>query len=266
MTPATAMGIGGFEFEDSSGLEAQYLLGSPFAQSESPGIHQVTWTLNVERMQTTALLLKSLRNVGTGMPWLTLGLGKQYDDGSKTAKQIQDCKINTTEFTATAGGYVSFTHSGLGGLVTNLTTLSPANLTTPPYRWYELVLTRNGVAFGCCRSLRVSMNHNLDAQVCIPGAAPATDPRGNTFLTEGNETTTVEFERSDSPGDNMQASTYTPFDIVLVGTTTATPVQTFTLTLANCTPVSERQAVAPATDYSHRIIYAARSWNLTSTP
>lgn len=219
VTPATACGIFAVSnVQKSNNLDLRGP-GSPNFVARKGGSIYSEWSMRSPSLQTGSktLLTKAVRASGV-VPMITLGFGYS-DDGTPTrsADQIQDCKIGSMSLglDASSGhGPLTCELSGVGGLITVLTTLAPATLSTTPWMTYEGVLTKGGSAYPV-RTWNVNVEQNLSRDHVIPGATPSTFVRGHTYLTEHDETISGSVSRYIRQGDSQQAATITSSAMVL---------------------------------------------------
>jgi hypothetical protein len=216
VTPATSPGIVSFDVVNTADLRSIFGVGSPNALFLKPGINSVNWSINSAAIQTKAFLELAERASGI-LPYLTLGFGVDYDTGASWAWQVQDAKAGQLDVSLDAGGLLSGSISGIGGLITVVTTLASANLSEAPLMSYEGVMLKGGAAYPV-RSFRMSVNHNLTADTIIPGTAPASFKRGWSYLTEGREEVTGELTTFDRSQINHQADTISDFTLLLTCT------------------------------------------------
>lgn len=240
--------------------------GSANLITRKGGSTYTEWNLNFPGIQTgmKTLLQRAVRSSGV-LPLFTLGLGYQDDQGSpnRDADQIQDCKVNALELGLdVSGGHAPLTGSlsGIGGLVSNLTSLAPATLATPPWMSYEGVVLQEGAAYPL-RSLQISVNHNLSRDHVIPGTAPASFVRGHSYLTEHAEVISFNLQRYAEGAVDVQASTLTEYDISIV-LTSLDNAATLTIALTDC----DYDTKAPGRD-ENGIFYTfageCKTWNLS---
>jgi hypothetical protein len=235
VTPATGVGIFNTSHtQHSSNTDFRGPGSANFVARK--GLSTYTeWSLRSEGLQTGSktLLLKAQRTAGV-MPLITLGIGYQ-DDGTPTrsADQIQDCKIGSMSLGLDASsGHapLSCELSGVGGLITVLTTLAPALLTTTPWDTSEGVVTLAAGAYAL-RTFSVQTNQNLSRDHVIPGAAPSSFKRGHAYLTEHDESISGSISRYLRSGVSIQADTITQQAMVVV-LTNRVDSATLTLTFA----------------------------------
>lgn len=242
VTPATSAGIVNFEMTSDADLRSIFNIGSPNAKFNKPGINRVNFSISNVAVQTKAILERAVRASGV-LPWTTFGFG--YDDDASTnyAFQVQDCKVGQLDLALDAGGLLTATLAGTGGLITDLSTFTMAHLAQTPMMSYEGVFTKGGAAY-ILRNFRMSVNHNLSVDPVIAGAAPSTFKRGWKYITEGNEAITGEVTRFAKSSANLQANTLTDFAMVLTCTDIVGGMSptTITITLTDAQWGSERYA------------------------
>lgn len=234
VTPATACGVWNVNHSLRSSNISLRGPGSPNFVARKGGSTYTEWSMRTEALQTGAktLLTKLARSSGV-LPLITLGFGYSDDQGTpnRDADQIQDCKIgNWSVGLDVSSGHAPLTAelSGVGGLVTALTSLAPATLTSTPWMSYEGAFTKGGSAYQL-RSFTAQGNHNLSRDHVIPGSTPSTFVRGHSYLTEHDETITGTLTRYAKSGVSVQASTLSQFalQLVLTGLDSGTPAITF---------------------------------------
>lgn len=221
VTPATSCGNARVGWTQHSGNASFRGPGSASRTAVKGGGIYTDWNIRYEALQTgaKALIQKAARAAGV-LPLLTLGFGYQDDVAipNRSADQIQDCKIGSLRMGLDAsGGHgpLSAEISGVGGLITVLTTLAPATLVTTPWMTYEGVFTRAAAAYQL-RSWDMELNHNLSRDHVIPGATPASFQRGFSYLTEHAEAITGSISRYAAPGVAIQGNTVSTFAMQLV--------------------------------------------------
>lgn len=263
VTPATAVGLASVDRTSDSGMQGLWGLGSASALFFKPGVARVDFNISIAQLQTKAFLQQGVRASGV-LPWFTLGVGFVPDSGAAYAAQIQDCKIHSIDFGAEAGGPVSCSFSGVGGAITDLTTLAAANLTETPLWFYEGVMTKGGSAYEIS-GFRLSINHNVDVQSVIPGAAPSSFKRGWAYQTEGQEIITGEITRFTRSSISMQGDTISDFALSLAVTDIAggaTP-NSLTLALAGAKFGAETQRMSPDGDIVWTTPFMAKTWSVS---
>ena len=219
VTPATSPGLVDFSLGIENDLRSVFSIGAPNAKFLKPGINSCTWQVNNRGVQTKAILQRAVRSSGI-VPWTTWGFGYDDDASTQFAYQIQDCKTGGIDVALDADGMLTAQLSGIGGLITELSSFTQAHLSETPMMAYEAILTRGGSAYAV-RNFRFTVNHNLQADPMIRGAAAGSFPRGWSYLTEGNEEITGEITRFAKSGVNLQAATVAGSDIVLTCTDAA---------------------------------------------
>jgi hypothetical protein len=255
------MGIVGFDNTNEGDLRAIFNIGQPEAVFLKPGNNQVPFQINIDSVQNLLFLLKAVRTSGS-LPWLTLGLGYKDDLGVRWAQQIQDCKIHSFDLDLEATGMLRASVSGVGGLITELTTLDPAQLTQMPYMGYEAIMQRGGSAFPV-RTFRMSANHNVDVQYVIRGAAPSSFQRGWEHQTEGSINVSGEVTRFARSAVNFQATTLALSTLRLLVTDINEAQRSLDIQATNAGFGSERQGVSPEGDYTFTLPYIAKGFSLT---
>lgn len=212
VTPATAFGIIEAPNETSqSGIRPFWSLGDDHFILAKPGVAQQTVNTGNVTLQNSDFLLNCCVRTNKSLPWITIGIGYKDDAGTMWAKQIPDCKVGQMEITWDAGGadaapiIGSFTIESIG-VVTEIATLSPANLSDQPLDQFEGVVTRGGAAHEC-QSFRLSVNQNLRKVTPLYGTAPVTGKRLPKYLKEGREEISGQVVRYAKSGINMQADT-----------------------------------------------------------
>lgn len=216
VTPATSPGIVSFDVTSDAGTQSVFNIGAANSKFLKPGIATVPWSVNVLAVQTKAVLELGERTTGT-LPWLTWEFGTAFDSGTNHAFQVQDCKVHNLEISQEAGGFLQASLSGVGGLITDLSTVAMAHLTATPMYSYESVMLK-GVAAWELRGFRMSVNHNVSVDSVIPGAASATFKRGWAYQTEGQEEVTGELTRFIRSSIDLQATTLSEFTLLLTAT------------------------------------------------
>jgi hypothetical protein len=237
VTPATSCGAAKVSWTKHSNNLAVRGPGSANRLAVKGGSTFVDWRIRYDAAQSgVKTLLTKIERASGVLPLLTLGFGYQDDVGTpnKSADQIQDCKVTSLRLGLDATGDhspLTAELSGVGGLVTVLTTLVPATLTTVPWMSYEGVFTRAGSAYQL-RSFDVTKESRVTRDNVIPGAAPSTDKRGFKYLTEHEETIRGNISRYAVSGISEQSTPIpTTFAMVLV-LTEAVAGTVLTLTFA----------------------------------
>ena len=214
VTPATATGAR-FRVTSEGGVVAVWALGTKSPILMKPGETQVSWELTLPNVQNSDLITYISRNAGGELDWLTLGFGVKFDGtGTPTqwAWQVQDCKIARARLRLSAKGALEATLSGIGGLITELTSFTPANETADyPFWGHEATLLRAGSAYEVIEWTE-EVDHNVLVEwVFGTTAAPTTFPRGWRYQTEGNEMISGSFTVRQKSGINLQAGTVVTF-------------------------------------------------------
>lgn len=263
VTPATAVGLASVDRTSDSGMTPVYGLGSPNALFFKPGVARVDFNISIAQLQTKAFLEQAVRTSGV-LPYFTLGCGFDPDSGTSYAAQIQDCKIHSFDFAADQGGPASCSFTGVGGAITDLTSLSAANLSETPLWFYEGVMLKGGSAYEI-NGIRVNVNHNVDVQSVIPGAAPSSFKRGWSYQTEGLEVVTGEITRFTRSSINLQGDTISDFALQIAFTDIAggmTP-NSLTLALADAKFGAETQRMSPDGDIVWTTPFMAKTWSVS---
>jgi hypothetical protein len=240
VTPASSGGIATARRTKQTGNVSYRGPGSPNRMTRKGGMTSTEWDLRFPAVQSgmKTLLQKGVRTSGV-LPFFTLGLGYKDDvtpTANKDADQIQDCKVSRLRLGLDcSNGHAPLTAdlSGIGGLITDLTSLSPVNNTSTPFWSYEGVFTKAAAAYEL-RSFEVNIDHNLKADAAIRGAAPGSFLRGWSYLTEKAEMITGQISRYTAPGFNVQADAIPAGDLLLV-LTNVVDATTLTITLTDCT-------------------------------
>lgn len=204
VTPATAAGIGGYEVVIRNNPAPIHTIGQTAPVAIKPGLSVVEWTINLDNVQTVTLLNKAARTSGV-LPFLTLGFGVDPDTGTSHAYQVQDCKVGRIELSIDAEGDLKATLSGIGGAITDLTSLSAANLAGTPLKGYDVVLLRGGAAFEAT-SFSLSVDNDIKAHYALRGAAASSFKRGWSYLTEGKTAISGSIGRFTKSGIDLQAA------------------------------------------------------------
>lgn len=243
VTPATPIGAASFDVTIDGDLKPIHTLGKAELLAIKPGLTKTDFSIQIEAVQNLAVLSAAIRSGGV-LPWVTFGFGWSYDSGGNYAKQVQDCKVHRAEISLEAEGMLTASLSGVGGLVTDVTTLVAAHLTDKPFTWYEATFTKGGVGYEI-RSFNVSIEQNVNVQACIPGVAPSSFARGWKYQTEGNYSITGEITRYALSGVNVQADCPADFDLVLTMTDKCDSEHTLTITASDCQFGQEKFTLSP---------------------
>lgn len=249
VTPATAAGIVGYEVTSDADLRRIDTIGQAGALFFKPGVSRVDFDVPIEAVQTAAILQRAIRVSGE-VPWTTFGFGYVEDSGTKYAWQVQDCKVNRLELRLEAGGLLTGSVSGTGGLITDLTTLSPAQLTPTPFMSYEAVLTKDAAAWEA-QSFQLTVDNQIEVQSMIPGTAPSSFKRGWSYQTEGPLEVSGEITRFVKSGVDLQADTLADFTLALTMTDIAgggSP-NSIAVSITGARFGSERLRIAPGGDW-----------------
>lgn len=230
VTPATPVGVCPFRVTNEADLRRVLSIGAAAPILLKPGINQVPFTLPIQMVQEGTLLAQVIRSGGEP-PWFTLGLGYRDDANARYAWQVQDCKLHSAEVSLEAGGVLSATLSGVGGLITDLTTLIYSNTSDTPFMSYEAVLTKGGAAYES-RSFRLQIENNVQVETVIPGTAPSTFKRGWSYQTAGPLFITGEVQRFARSAINLQADLISDFALQLACTDIAGGVGANAITFA----------------------------------
>lgn len=237
VTPATSCGACMVGVRLPSNNVSVFGPGSATRLAVRGGSVRAEWTMRWEHAQTgiKTLLQKIGRTSGVA-PLLTLGFGYSDDEGTpnRSAYQIQDCKVDRLSIRwdkSSGNAPVAVEMSGIGGLVTALTTLAPATLSTTPWMVADAYLTRAASAYPV-RSFEVEVTNNLSPDAVIPGSAPASYHRGHSYLTEHNINVRGRMVRYGLPAVTVQGQTLSTAAMVLAMTNPDDAVA-FTTTLAS---------------------------------
>lgn len=235
VTPATSAGICMVGHTKRSSNQSFYGPGSPNFLARKGGSTYTEWNIRMPAVQTGHKTLVQRAAFASGVvPLTTLGFGYSDDQGTpnRSADQIQDAKIGSLRLGLDAsGGHGPLTAdlSGIGGLVTAVTSLAPATLVTTPFMTYEGIFTRAAAAYEI-RSFEVNLENNLSRDHVIYGATQATFPRGHKYLTEHNQTISGRISRYQRSGADVFATPIAQAAMVLTLTNTvdaATLILTF---------------------------------------
>jgi hypothetical protein len=172
----TGIGIVSPSVTSDTDLRTVYGLGTPNALFLKPGLNSVPFSLPIQSVQSSAFLLAVAQRSSGVLPWWTLGIGFAPDSGTPYGWQVQDCKIGSYDLSLEAGGLLSATVNGTGGLITALSAGAMSNIAADPLAWYEFSITRGGSAYDTVRSFRFSVNHNVDVQPTIRAKATSPSP------------------------------------------------------------------------------------------
>lgn len=216
VTPDTAMGIVNFDVTSDAGMQSIYAIGGADPLFLKPGNAATPFTISINNMQTSALLLQGQRSSGV-LPWITIALGFVDDAGTGYAWVVQDCKIATMDVALQAGAALTGSLSGTGGLIAVSTALTAANLSPTPFWSYEAVLTKGGSAWESV-GFRMTQSHSVTVDHIIPGVAPSSYKRGWRYQTEGDRVMTGELTRFAKSAIDLSASTISSFAMVLAMT------------------------------------------------
>jgi hypothetical protein len=223
VTPATSLGIVRGNHIKRGSMQTFRSPGSANLQARKGGSAYTEWSLNWPAIQvgSKAMFVKGVR-VSKTLPFFTLGMGYQDDTGTpaKSADIIADCKINQLSLnldTSSEHSPLTGSMSGIGGAATTSTALVAAHFTTAPYMSYEAAFTSEAAAYPL-RTFSLEVNHNLQRGHRIPGATPASNPRGHFALTEGDEVITGSISLYTRTGQNPHANTITELDGVMTFT------------------------------------------------
>jgi len=263
VTPATAAGIASWDVTVDADLRPVYTLGRPEPLFLKPGIAKTDFSLNLSSVQTVDLIALAQRSSGV-LPWVTFGFGYKLDDGTKEAKQVQDCKLHQLQLSLEAGGFLTAQLSGVGGLVSDLTTLDPADLAPAPFMSYEAVFTKGGSAYKL-KNFSLSVDHNVAVETCIPGAAKTSFKRGWDFQTEGQLNISGELTRYAKSGVNLHADTLSDFELQLVCTDIAgggSP-NSCTLVIEGAKFGSEKLSISPDGDFVASTPFLATGFSIS---
>jgi hypothetical protein len=261
VTPATAAGIASWDVTIDGDLRPVYALGRPEPLFLKPGITRTDFSISISHVQTAALLAYTQRTSGV-LSYLTFGFGYRLDDGTKEAKQVQDCKIHQVQLGLEAGGYLTAQLTGVGGLISDVTSLDPADLAPTPFMSYEAICTKGGSAYKL-KSFSLSVDHNVAVETCIPGATKASFKRGWDHQTEGQLAITGELTRYANSGVNLHADTLSSFTIALVCTDISGGGNTLTVSVSGAKFGSEKMSLSPEGDYQVSVPFMATGFTIS---
>jgi hypothetical protein len=245
VTPATTIGPATFGHTKRSNNTSFRGPGSPNRYAVKGGMTITEWEISWDGITSgvKTLLQKSTRTAGL-LPLITLGFGYKDDAGTpaKSADQIQDCKVGSLELSYEAGNDhspISGSISGIGGLITELTTLNPALDTSTPFMTYEALALLDGAAYEMV-SFNVNIDHNLNPKTAIRGAAAASFPRGPKYYLEGDEVITGSITRYRRMTVNPFADCPSATGDLSIALTNVCDATTLTLNLVNLSYDNER--------------------------
>jgi len=254
VTPATAIGISPLRVRSASGLRAIKGMGSAHPLFLKPGGASAPFSPSNVLVQNTDFLTDCcVRNAQGVLEWFTLAAGYRDDAESPVqwAWQIQDCKVHQfgmrLEGSEDGSGLLGLDFSGVGGLITDVSTLAPANASEEPFAEWEAVLTRGGASHEA-RSFSATCDHNVKVKWVIHGSAPAVFKRGWTYQVEGDQDVSGEVSRFAKSGINLQADTIAGSDLVLALTDIGGSGNALTLTTSGSKYSEEEQSSDPGGD------------------
>jgi hypothetical protein len=187
VTPAEPIGVVEYNATDDGDLRQFFTVGSKNLHKNQGGIARVDWQVRSPGISNKEWLQLALRDPSSKeLPWLTWGFGSDVPS-AREGWQVQDCKVNTLEFTLDGGGVISAGLQGIGRKKTALNTMVPDAGDSYPMMAWMTVTTIGGAAFENL-SIRFNVNHNLNMETVNRGAAPVSgEERLWDYLTEGNE-------------------------------------------------------------------------------
>jgi hypothetical protein len=216
-------------------------LGKAGPQALREDVVYTDWSFSITHLQTSALILKAVRSSGT-LPWITMGFGNDPDSGNSDIWQVSDCKITRLAFRCGNSGPIPVEVSGVGGLLTELTSGAAAHLSTRPKMAMDAVLTRGGAAwefleFSCEIAHEVRVQH-------VGHGANVTNMRLPLYFDEGSERITGSVTRRAKSAVDLQTELQTAADFVLL-MTDADASADITLTAASAKLGSEERSNSP---------------------
>lgn len=213
VTPATAVGIGGYSCDFQGPVPALATLGKAEPQELREDVVQTDWSFEISALQTKAFIANAFRTAGV-LPWLTLGFGRDPDTGSSDIWQVQDCKIHRLSITLGTSGPITCTASGVGGLKTDLSSGAAAHLSAITKMSHDAIFTRAGSAYEHIGAT-VEIANAVRVQHVGHGAA-ATNNRMWSYQDEGALRMTGSITRREKSSVDMQASTQTAFALSIL--------------------------------------------------
>jgi len=244
VTPATPLGLGTGSIDSQSGQRPLYGLGNWRPLFIKPGGSQVAFDGQVAVCSSGFLIECCSRDANGSLPYFTLALGYKDDADSPTrwAMQVQDCKIAQMELSLDSGdgsNLLMLSFSGVGGLITEVTSLDPVDVTAMPFGEFECILTKGGEPHPA-KSFRLAVANNVRQRRGIPGSAPTRFERGFIDQPEGQEEVTGEVVRYVRSGLDMQAASMSGSDLVLSCADLATRTNTLVITATDAQYGAER--------------------------
>ncbi len=255
VTPATPFGIASFEDDVPSGIRAIFGLGSADALFIKEGMSVPTARISNLLVQSSAFLTDFCNRSSGVLPWVTIGAGWKDDDGTRYARQIQDCKLASLDLRLEGSQDGGLLVAGLeftGRKPTDITTLDPHNLETAPLAHYEAILTKGGAAWES-DTFALQLNENLRPKFPIPGAAPtAGEERLWKYLKEGRRDVSGDIGRASRSQIDMLDSPMSDFAIQLVATDAdgGSPANAVTIAIAGAKFGGERHSGGPDQEFS----------------
>lgn len=264
VTPANAVGLVRADITSDADLKKIFGPGASTALFFKGGIASVEFDFTFEAIQDAAFWLNGIRSSEAPrvLPWLTIGVGLIDDADTVWGWQIQDCKIGEMDIEAEADDFQKGSVRGIGGAISPLSGVTPANIADSPIYSYEILTTRNGAAFPT-KGFKISLNNNIRKVATLRGTARETFKRGWDYLTEGNVDVTGEITRYRSTGVNMQADVVATADLVLTAASLAGG-SNITATVYDAAFGQERFAGGAGEDAIFTIPFEARNLALTN--
>lgn len=264
VTPATAVGMCGYNVTDDADVRHLFSIGQANLFKSKGGVAKVPFSLQIPRLQDKALLLRAVRDATTKtLPYSTFGFGSQ-DGSTSEAWQVQDCMLHQIDLSLEGNGsFLTASMQGVGGIITVLSSLNPAFLAPTPFMTYEAVMTLGGAAFEV-KGFRVSVNHNVNVEAMISGAArTAGQVRLWDYQTPGFEVIegSVSVARVKS-GSFQTDAIAAAQNLVLTLTDTADGTHTFTITLGNIDLGNQHRTMPEEGWANFEMPFAAKSFSI----
>jgi hypothetical protein len=241
------------------GTEAVRSAGTRRAVELEEGMWGVEWGFDIPKLQgDTAALLWLNYALATGSPsdlsWLTLGYGD-----SRNQWAVQDCRVDSQDFSLDNTGWVKGSTGGFGGKVATASLPVQTFNTSPGFAVHETVFSLFELA-----SLRVSLKNNLRMTPVIAGPATTRDPvRKWDYLLIGPEDVSGTLGLYNVSGYDLSAPDLPSLSPTLTLTNKANPYASDVLTIVGLKFVNSQMTIPGADpDIEWEMPFLALSYSL----
>lgn len=226
-------------------VEAVYSAGSRNPVELEEGMFGVEWSIDHPKVQAGAAPVAYYNlAIPTGDPesltWFTWGFSNVDNDWD-----VQDCKMDTLEFSWEAGeaAWLTASASGFGGLVTTPGSPYPAQtyIDAPGLAVHEGQSTAYEMTGG-----RVRISHNCEMRPVLAGPSTTRTQREWDYMPEGNEVIEGEYTLLNTSGIDMNAATITSSNETVHFTSKGAGGEQLSLEMTGIKPTNEEMTIPGA--------------------